>query len=59
MKVKICLLLIQMNDGTWMEWNSKYSYKWPNITEARPEDVLADKIPVVDVTMSEEPGKGD
>ena len=42
-----------------MEWNSKYSYKWPNITEARPEDVLADKIPVVDVTMSEEPGKGD
>ena len=47
------------DDGTWMQWNSKYSNIWPQITEARPEDVLADKIPVVDVTMSEEPGKGD
>mgnify|MGYP001344990852 FL=1 len=47
------------DDGTWMEWNSKYSNIWPQITQKRDEDVLADKIPVVDVTMSEEPGKGD
>ena len=27
------------DDGTWMQWNSKYSNIWPQITEARPEDV--------------------
>jgi|TARA_B100001996_G_scaffold90783_3_gene67528 ferredoxin len=47
------------DDGKWLDINSKYSYEWPNITKARPEDVLADKIPVVHIGISEKPGKGD
>ena len=46
------------DDGTWFKINAKYSYEWPNITQVREEDVLAEKIPVTDV-MSTKPGKGD
>ena len=30
------------DDGTWFNWNSKYSVEWPQITQKRDEDVLAD-----------------
>ena len=46
------------DDGTWLALNSKYSNIWPNITQARPEDVLADRIPII-AGISEEPGQGD
>ena len=48
-----------------LEINTKYSYIWPNITEARPDDVPADAADWDGIEnkfeehFSEEPGKGD
>ena len=47
------------DDGTWFNWNSKYSVEWPQITQKRDEDVLADRLPAVYIEMSDKPGKGD
>ena len=49
----------------WEEINRKYSEIWPNITEARPEDVPSDAkdwngVPnKYEEHFSEKPGKGD
>ena len=49
----------------WEMFNLKYSGEWPNITEARPEDVPADAEQWNGVEnklndhFSEKPGKGD
>jgi ferredoxin len=48
----------------WVDFNKKYSEMWPNITEARPEDVPEDADEWHGVSdkmqyFSESPGKGD
>ena len=49
----------------WLDLNTKYSNIWPNITEARPEDVPVDAKEWSEVSnkfekhFSDKPGKGD
>ena len=49
----------------WLDLNTKYSNIWPNITEARPEDVPSDAkewdgvANKLEEHFSEKPGKGD
>ena len=49
----------------WLDLNTKYSNIWPNITEARPEDVPDDAKEWAEVSnkfeehFSDKPGKGD
>lgn len=48
----------------WVDFNTKYSALWPNITQMRPEDVPEDAKAWHGVVgkiqyFSEEPGRGD
>ena len=49
----------------WYNLNFKYSNEWPNISQARPEDVPADAHEYKDVEnkydkyFSDKPGRGD
>ena len=51
-------------DNPWYELNNKWSQEWPNISQARPEDVPSDaadwkNVPDKIKFFSEKPGKGD